>query len=120
MGHVILFGGGDGGGFIITANGIKPIPPWTPKLAQQLRAVSALARVSKDRPAGVVAGREFTPLLEKLSVDAIGQVATQAGAGEHSFVYVDDDGGGFRCGSTGKPPIPFPPKGLGSAVEALR
>jgi len=104
--QVILFGGGDAGGYIITPSGIKPIPPFTPKVLRQLRAVSAMANASKDLSAGQA--REFADVLGKLTDTAIGQVASKAGRGEHSFLYMDDDGGGFYCGSTGKPPIPLP------------
>lgn len=115
--HVILFGGGDGGGIIIGPNGIKPIPPWNPRLQRQLRAVSALAHVARDKTAGVVVSRELTPLLEKLTADALKQVATMAGKGEHSVVYVDDGGDGFTCGTPPtKPPIPFPRGGLTQAL----
>jgi hypothetical protein len=114
--HVILFGGGDGGGIIIGPEGIKPIPPWTPRLQRQLRAVSALAQVAKDKTAGVVVSRELAPLLTKLTADAMKQVAAIAGKGEHSVVYVDDDGGGFTCGTPPtKPPIPFPRGGIAQA-----
>ena len=122
MARVILFGGGDGGGIIINADGtITVIPPWTPRVQLQLRAVSALAHVAKVKTAGVVVSRELTPLLTKITADAIKQVAVNVGAGEHSFVYVDDDGGGFTCGTPPgrRPPIPFPRGGLAEAVKSM-
>ena len=120
MAHVILFGGGDGGGIIIGPDGIKPIPPWTPRLQLQLRAISALAHVAKVKTAKVVVSRELTPLLTKLTADAMGQIATTVGRGTHSVVYLDDDGDGFTCGTPpGKPPIPFPRGGFAEALQSL-
>ena len=83
--------------------------------------VSALAHVAKVKTAGVVVSRELTPLLTKITADAIKQVAVNVGAGEHSFVYVDDDGGGFTCGTPPgrRPPIPFPRGGLAEAVKSM-
>ena len=113
MAKVILFGGGDGGGIIIGPDGIKPIPPWTPRVQRQLRAVSALAHVAKDKPAGVA----VNPFLTKLTASALKPVSKTVGAGEHSVVFLDDDGGGFTCGTPPKkPPIPFPRGGIAEAL----
>lgn len=108
MAQVILFGGGDGGGLIITASGVRPIPPFDPALRLQLRSVSALLRAERLIPPDE-ARRQIGSLVNKLTNLAVGQVEGVIGELDAQFgiVYQDDDGG-FTCGSTGKPPIPFP------------
>jgi len=111
MAQVIIFGGGDAGGIIITEHGVRRIPPWDPGVLLQLRGVSALAQSTLfARPEQI--GQEFSSLLNKLSNFVVGRIegiVDQLDA-TNSIVYQDDDGG-FVCGSTGKPPIPFPKNG---------
>jgi hypothetical protein len=45
MATVILFGGGDAGGIIISDKGVRGIPPFDPGVLLQLRGVSALVPV---------------------------------------------------------------------------
>lgn len=108
MAQVILFGGGDGGGLIISASGVRPIPPFDPGLRLQLRSVSGLLRAEHAIPQ-VETKRQVGSLVNKLSALVVGQVEGAVGEidAEFGLVYQDDDGG-FTCGSTGKPPIPFP------------
>jgi hypothetical protein len=108
MARVILFGGGDGGGIRITPNGIEPIPPFDPALRLQLRALNALLRAGRLMPEkessrllGAVIGQLTGAALTQLEA-IVGQIDADAG-----LVFQDTDGG-FTCGSTGKPPIPFP------------
>ncbi len=107
MARVILFGGGDGGGLIIGPNGVRPIPPFDPGVRKQLQAVASLTQALTGGAVGN--RRELSALTTKLANHAIGDVEAVVGAldKEGSLVY-QDDGGGFTCGSTGKPPIPFP------------
>lgn len=108
MVKVILFGGGDGGGIIITSKGVKPIPPWDPAFRLQLRALNALVRAGS-----LMSKREHARLLgnviTKLSGAALTQLEALVGKidADNGLIYQDEDGG-FTCGSTGKPPIPFP------------
>jgi hypothetical protein len=111
---MILFGGGDGGGIVIDANGIHRIPPYTPDVLLQLKAVSALVAVNALRNAKLT--QDASAIAEQLTTAVIPQITKTAGAtnlGENSIAFVDDDGG-FVCGSTGKKPIPIPPKTLTS------
>ena len=106
---LILFGGGDGGGFYVGADGkIHRIPPWAPDIQVQLKAVSALVGLETLHEAGLT--KEATTLAERLSTKVIPQITKQAGApqaGDSSVAFIDGEDG-FVCGSTGKHPIPVP------------
>jgi len=111
---LILFGGGDGGGISIDATGIHRIPPWTPDVLVQLKTVSALVGVNALHDAALT--KEAGAIADRISTKVIPQITKTAGAtglGDNSIAFIDDDGG-FVCGSTGKHPIPIPPKTLGS------
>ena len=114
---LILFGGGDGGGIYVGADGkIHRIPPYSPDTLLELRAVSALVNVATLHDGAVT--KEASALAERLSTKVIPQLARTAGAtqlGENSIAFVDDDGG-FVCGSTGKHPLPIPPRSIGGNV----
>ena len=114
---LILFGGGDGGGIYVDGNGkIHRIAPWSLDTMRQLKAVSALVGVATANDAGLT--KEAGALAERLSTKVIPQLAKTTGAtqlGENSIAFVDDDGG-FVCGSTGKRPIPIPPRAIGGNV----
>jgi len=111
MAQVILFGGGDGGGLVITPNGIRRIPPFDPLLRGQLAALSKLTRASAFLPNADIR-RQLAPVTAKLTFLVLAQVESLVGTidSANGLVY-DDPDGGFVCGSTGKPPIPVPPKG---------
>lgn len=51
MAQVILFGGGDGGGSIISPNGVRPIGPFYGSIRLQLRGLSALVGSLRGLPA---------------------------------------------------------------------
>jgi len=106
---LILFGGGDGGGFWVDRNGkIHRIPPYDPEIFRQLKAVSALVNVAAHHDGAIA--REAEALAETLSTTAIPEIARIAGAtelGDHSVAFVDGDDT-FVCGSTGKHPGPLP------------
>lgn len=107
MAKVVLFGGGDGGGLIFGPNGVRPIPPFDPSIRLQLRGVSALLAGAKSMPAKP--SKEMGTLLNKMTNLVVEQVEAVLGSleGSDALVYQDDDGG-FTCGTTGKPPLPFP------------
>lgn len=114
---VVLFGGGDGGGFYIGPDGkIHRIPPWTPDSMAHLKAANSLlqaARLSED-----ISAKEISTMAQKLISKAVqttlkGVVITDA----TPIAFMDVDGG-FVCGSTGKPrftfPVPSPRPHLGN------
>lgn len=111
MARLILFGGGDAGGILITANGVKPIPPYDPRLRLQLRAVAGLLHGSVGLPTN--ARHEMEGLAAKAAALVVSDLAATYGPleGDHAVAFFDPDGG-FTCGSTGKPfPFPWPPHG---------
>jgi hypothetical protein len=105
---IILFGGGDGGGLIITEHGIHPIPPFDPGILLNLRAANDMLRASlavrQDKMRTKVS--KSASSLCNLAIEQIEEVLGPL-EGNPALIYQDDDGG-FSCGSTGKPPIPFP------------
>lgn len=120
MAQVILFGGGDAGGFIIGPNGVRPIPPFDPSIRLQLRGLSALLSGITSIPEKPQ--REMGKLVNKVSNLIVEQVEAVVGQLDEksSLVYQDADGG-FTCGSGGKPPIPFqwPPRKTPSVGELI-
>lgn len=112
MQHVILFGGGDGGGFIITAGGLKPIPPLEPRVQQLLRGVAALAgALPALRGAGLAEAAE----------GLMGRALAVAGKGVEGLTGALESGStvsflgsprgfedGFVCGTPWKRPLPVP------------
>lgn len=106
MAKVILFGGGDGGGIVIGPDGVQPIPPFDPSLVKQLRAINQLAwamRTAKSSERSLI---KYTGKLTGVVLKQIERIVGEIDA-ENGLVFQSDDGG-FTCGSTGKPPIPFP------------
>jgi hypothetical protein len=108
MAQVILFGGGDGGGIRITENGVEPIPPFDPALQFQLRGINALTQAA-ELMRGQEGGRDLSDVAGKLGQQAVGRMEAIVGSldADVSVIFQDGDDG-FVCGSTGKPPIPFP------------
>jgi hypothetical protein len=106
---LILFGGGDGGGFWVGADGkLHHIGPYGPDILRQLKAVSALVNVTAHHDGAIT--KEAGALAERLSTTVIPEVTKVAGAtqlGDNSIAFIDGDDG-FVCGSTGKRPIPIP------------
>ncbi len=89
---VILFGGGDAGGLIIGPNGVKPIPPFDPRVRVKLRATLALLQASEqladDELGSVLAehaeslARRTVPEVEK----DVGEVGPEGGV---AFIDMD-------------------------------
>lgn len=118
---VILFGGGDGGGLIISSTGVRPIPPFDPGLRFQLRGVSSLVQAMERLPSADEQ-RKLAPILQKLTHFAIDEVEQVVGPlhPDHAIIYQDGDGG-FTCGSTGKLPVPlkWPPPGVPNLSDVI-
>jgi hypothetical protein len=108
MRSVILFGGGDAGGLLITPSGVRPIPPFDPATRLALRAASAQVRSLAATADGALKTKKAksAAALANLAIEHV-EAAVGELSGEQALVYVEDDGG-FFCGSTGKPPIPIP------------
>jgi len=108
MKTIVLFGGGDAGGLLITEGGVRPIPPFDLTIRQNLKAVAAIvssASAASDTPSGQKLGKLATNICNV----AVGLVEEVLGPldPERAIIFQDSDGG-FTCGSVGKPPIPFP------------
>jgi hypothetical protein len=101
--------GNDGGGIEIGPHGIRRIPPWDPGVLQQLHALAALANATSQLGNKKV-GAQLASVTNKLAGVVVSQVEALFGPidGEAGLVF-DDPEGGFKCGSTGKPPVPIPP-----------
>lgn len=105
---VILFGGGDAGGLIITASGVRPIPPFSPDIRGTLKSAAAIVMAIEATSDKKISGK-MAKLATGMCNLAVEQIENVVGPldPERSIVFQDDDGG-FTCGSTGKPPIPLP------------
>jgi len=117
---VVLFGGGDNGGLIITENGVRPIPQFDPAIRKNLKSAAAMVNATTSA-AGENSRRKMAKLATSLCNLAVEQVEEVVGPldAERSLIFQDDDGG-FVCGSTGKPPIPLPwPPGSIPSVHDL-
>jgi hypothetical protein len=121
MKSVILFGGGDGGGLIITENGVRPIPPFDPGILLNIKAAASMVN-AVTRTRDEKASRKLSKLAASVCNLAVEQVEDVVGplTGDAALVYQDDDGG-FSCGSTGKPPIfvPWPPRTMPSVSDLI-
>ncbi|HEY0313691.1 MAG TPA: hypothetical protein VGC56_14510 [Allosphingosinicella sp.] len=106
MAYVVLFGGGDAGGVILTEHGVKPIPPWKPFWLAELRALSALvaARVASGR--GKLR-RDLDPQIEKLNGAVLEAATHDFGSLGNGGILFEADGDGVYCGSTGPVHIPI-------------
>lgn len=121
MKMVILFGGGDGGGLIITEHGVRPIPPFDPAIRASLKSaaamVNAVAAIKSDKTRSKMA--KMATSLSNLAVEQVEAVVGPLDA-ERSLIFQDSDGG-FTCGSIGKPPIPlpWPPRSMPSVQDFI-
>lgn len=109
MRSVILFGGGDGGGLIITDKGVRPIPPFDPGILRILKSASSMVNsLTTTSREGALKTKmaKLSASLANLAVEVVEEVVGEL-EGDQALIYQDDDGG-FYCGSTGKPPIPIP------------
>jgi hypothetical protein len=111
---VVLKGGGDAGGFIITDHGIIPIPPWNPDLFTKITDLHHVVQAGRvDAGIRKAAGSKARSLVREVAAAVDEQVqavdaklAKRGGA----IAYFDEDGG-WLCGTPPrKIPIPIPPK----------
>jgi hypothetical protein len=95
---------GNGMGIEISKDGIKIIGPCDPELIAAMRAI----RETQSLPAGL--RRESAAFRTRLGSFVFEGIDKAVGGGldAGSGVVFQDDGDGFICGSTGKPPIPLP------------
>jgi hypothetical protein len=110
MAYVVLFGGGDAGGLILTEHGVKPIPPWNPFNLAVLRGLSSLVSA---RAAAGKAGKELDAVIDTLH-RSVTEAATKdfGSLGNGGLLFADGDEGVF-CGSTGPVHVPIRPGGPG-------
>lgn len=108
MQKVIIFNGGREGAIILGEKSFRPIPPFNLAVLRKLKGILNLSQALtfsafKDDE------KRFDTLVNKVSNIVIEEIEGIIGPldPEYSIVFQDDDGG-FTCGSTGKPPIPFP------------
>lgn len=115
----MIIGNSDGGGWEITPQGIRPIPPWNPEMVLQFKALAALANAQHDL-ANKKMQELLAPLTEQLGKLVVEQIEDTAGSGavEGGFFYDGPEGGVF-CGSTGQPPFPIPPRRILSDLAQL-
>lgn len=105
--------GVDGGGFVITPNGVIPVPPWEPSVRARLDAVAALARLSEHDSKAEVA-----PVVRQL----LSEVSARLGVeGSAHYVYYAADGYGFVSPGDGDGLCPVPlEERLRKLLESLR
>lgn len=116
MAYVILFGGGDAGGLILTEHGIKPIPPWNPFYLAQLRALGALVS-AKAAAGGGRAGKELDTVIGSLGKNVTEAAAKDFGSlGGGGVLYADGEDGVY-CGSTGPIHVPIRRGGPGPVAR---
>jgi hypothetical protein len=106
MAYVVLFGGGDAGGVILTEHGIKPIPPWNPYGLGQLRALSALvaARAAAGRRK---ADKALDGIIETLTRSVMDAANEDFGSLGNGGILFADEEDGVYCGSTGPVHVPI-------------
>ncbi|WP_283135798.1 hypothetical protein [Rhizohabitans arisaemae] len=120
MAKIILFDGGDGGGLVLTDNGVEPIPPFAPRVRSQIKAVGHLVATAVEQGPE---HSELSGLATRLANIAIQQVEAIVGPldPEASLIVTGHDTDGFVCGTTGKPPVPLPrpPRELPALTDML-
>jgi hypothetical protein len=114
---LVLFGGGDGGGFYVGPDGkFHKIPPYSPDVGAKLKATNHLLQATRlaRLPHAELVGHAQNLFAAAAPEAAKGVIIVDGSP----VVYLDVDGG-FTCGSTGphlhlKDPHPFPfPPGIG-------
>jgi len=122
MKTLILFGGGDGGGLMITPNGVSPIPPFDPALLNSIRSTAnimvAMGKTSDSSMQGKLSKMDVG--MANISVELAENIYGPLNP-DRAIVYQDEDGG-FTCGTAGKPPWPFPwpPKSVGGIDDVIK
>ena len=108
MKTLVAFDGGAKGALLITETGVLPMPPLKPDLLQALKGTAKLVS-----SLGASTDKSMQSKLSKMAIGAA-NLAVEMAEGQfgalnpnRAIIYQDEDGG-FTCGSTGKPPLPFP------------
>jgi hypothetical protein len=106
MAYVVLFGGGDAGGVILTEHGIKPIPPWNAFGLGRLRALSALvaarAAAGSRKPDKALDG--IIDTLSRSVMEAANEDFGSLGSG--GILFADEEDGVY-CGTRGPVHVPI-------------
>jgi hypothetical protein len=121
MKTVILFGGGNDGGLVVTDSGARAIRPFEKAIRLNLRAASAMVNaVSAARDDSI--SKKLSKLAASVAGLAVQQVEDIVGPldADRAVIFQEDDGG-FTCGSTGKPPVPlpWPPREIPTVPDVL-
>jgi hypothetical protein len=117
MAYVVLFGGGDAGGIILTEHGIKPIPPWNPFYLGQLKALGALVTAKAGAGPRKV-DKQLDGVIDTLNRNVMDAASQDFGSlGNGGLLFADGDDGVY-CGSTG--PIHVPIRRPGGGGQAWR
>ncbi len=114
--------GGRDGALLISDRGVRPLRPLPEGVLALLRSVNELCRAVGGTPEKSTREKLSRSLVTIANL-AVGRVEGVVGPldGDAALVFQDDDGG-FTCGSTGKPPLPFPwpPSDLPSVGDLIR
>lgn len=108
MRSVHIPNGGRAGALLVTDRGTRPLRPLPVGVLSLLKSINELCRAvsaTSDKSAREKLSRSLVTIANL----AVGRVEGVVGPleGEAALIFQDDDGG-FTCGSTGKPPVPFP------------
>lgn len=114
--------GGRDGALLLTDRGVRALRPLPEGVIALLRSVNELCMAVAATPEKS-AREKLSRSLVTIANIAVGRVEGVVGPleGEAALVFQDDDGG-FTCGSTGKPPLPFPwpPSDLPSIGDLIK
>lgn len=112
---IITIWRGNGLGIQISKDGLKIIPPCDPEILAAMKAI----RETQALPAAL--RREAAPFAARLGSFVFAGIEKAVGGGldATSGVVFEEDGGGFFCGSTGKPPVPLPQPRARVAVDKV-
>ncbi len=108
MRTVVLFNAGESGGLMITDSGVRPLLPFEQGTLEVLKSAAAMVKATKLTPSADVSHKteSLATRLANLAVEQVEDIVGPLDA-EQALVF-QADGGGFVCGSSGKPPVPLP------------
>lgn len=106
---LVLFGGGDGGGFWITSSGVKAVPPFTPKTISALKAAGALANAAamNREEAGGTLLAEMATSAHEFAIRSITSAIGESMGSVGTIIFQGDGDDGF-CATPPHGPHPLP------------